>query len=79
MMNMNYTLNQLREKNLLEVFGERDSARRMIAINAFYTEDCTFFETNEEIVGVRYPLMLRPTASSEGLRGLFFVLRGQRK
>jgi hypothetical protein len=47
-MNMNNTLNQLMEKNLLE---ERDSARRKIAINAIYTEDCTFFETNEEIVG----------------------------
>jgi hypothetical protein len=45
MMNMNNTLNQLMEKNLLEVFGERDSARRKIAINAIYTENCTFFET----------------------------------
>ena len=50
-MNMNNTLNQLMEKNLLEIFGERDSARRKIAINAIYTENCTFFETNEEIVG----------------------------
>ena len=48
---MSNTLNQLMERNLLEVFGERDSARRKIAINAIYTENCTFFETNEEIVG----------------------------
>jgi len=48
---MNNPLNQLMEKNLLEVFGERDSARRKIAIDAIYTGNCTFFETNEEIVG----------------------------
>ena len=48
---MSNTLNQLMERNLLEVFGERDSARRKIAIGAIYTENCTFFETNEEIVG----------------------------
>src|SRR5437868_1462748 len=29
--------------------GQR--VRRKIAINAIYTENCTFFETNEEIVG----------------------------
>jgi len=48
---MSNPLNHLMEKNLLEVFGERDSARRKIAINTIYTENCTFFETNEKIVG----------------------------
>src|SRR5260370_26094212 len=48
---MSNTPNQLMERNVLEVFGERDSARRKIAIGAIYTENCTFFETNEEIGG----------------------------
>ena len=48
---MSNTLGSLMEKNLLEVFGQRDSARRKIAINAIYTGNCTFFEPNEEIVG----------------------------
>jgi hypothetical protein len=48
---MSNTLNQLMKRNLLEVFGERDSARRKIAIDAIYTENFAFFETNEEVVG----------------------------
>jgi hypothetical protein len=32
------------EKNLFEVFGQRDSESRKGAINELYTENCTFFE-----------------------------------
>jgi len=39
------------EKNLLEVFGERDSERRKLAISKLYTEECIFFEPEEQIVG----------------------------
>jgi hypothetical protein len=39
------------EKNLIEVFGQRDSARREVAIAGIYTADCTFFEAEERIVG----------------------------
>jgi len=39
------------ERNVLEVFGERDSERRKSAINELYTENCTFFEIDEEIIG----------------------------
>ena len=75
---MSNTLNQLMERILLEVFGERDSARRKIAIGAIYTENCTFFETNEEIIG---PDALNAKVESllKGFRGLFFVLRAQLK
>ena len=38
------------ERNLLEVFGQRDSARRAVAIAEIYTADCTFFEAEERIV-----------------------------
>ncbi len=39
------------QKNLLEVFGQRDSARRTVVIAEIYTADCTFFESEERIVG----------------------------
>ena len=48
---MSDTLDDLMEKNLIEVFGQRDFARRGAAIAEIYTADCTFFEANERIVG----------------------------
>lgn len=48
---MNTTLGQLMERNVLEVFGERDSGRRKSVINELYTENCTFFEADDQIVG----------------------------
>ena len=48
---MNTTLGQLMERNVLEVFGERDSERRKSVINELYTENCTFFEADDQIVG----------------------------
>jgi hypothetical protein len=39
------------ERNVLEVFGERGSARRKSVINELYTEDCTFFESEDEVIG----------------------------
>jgi hypothetical protein len=41
----------LMERNLLEVFGQVDSARRADAIAQLYTADCTFFEAEEEVAG----------------------------
>ena len=48
---MSTSLGQLMERNVLEVFGERDSTRRKSVINELYTEDCTFFEADDQIVG----------------------------
>jgi len=45
------TLGQLMERNVVEVFGERDSERRKAVINQLYTEDCIFFEADDQIVG----------------------------
>jgi hypothetical protein len=44
-------LGQLMERNVLEVFGERDSERRQSVINELYTENCSFFEADEQITG----------------------------
>jgi hypothetical protein len=45
------TLGQLMERNVLEVFGEPDSERRKSVIDELYTENCTFFEADDQIVG----------------------------
>jgi hypothetical protein len=41
---MSDTLADLMLRNLSEVFGERDSGRRMAAIKNLYFEDAVFFE-----------------------------------
>ncbi len=48
---MTDTLARLMEKNLLEVFGERNSEHRTRAIQEIYSEDCTFFEADQRITG----------------------------
>ena len=48
---MTDTLGPLMERNLLEVFGQPDSARRAVAIAEIYAANCTFFEAGERIVG----------------------------
>ncbi|WP_210297460.1 MULTISPECIES: nuclear transport factor 2 family protein [unclassified Bradyrhizobium] len=48
---MSDTLGPLMQRNLHEVFGQPDSARRAVAIAEIYTANCTFFEAGERIVG----------------------------
>ena len=43
---MRYSLSTLLTRNLHEVFGENDPARRRAAIDEIYTEDCVFYEPN---------------------------------
>ena len=41
---MPYSISTLLIRNLTDVFGENDSARRRAAINEIFTEDCVFYE-----------------------------------
>ena len=43
---MSYSISVLLIRNLHDVFGENDPARRRAAINAIFTEDCVFYEPN---------------------------------
>ena len=43
-MAMPYSISTLLTRNLTDVFGENDSARRRLAINQIFTEDCVFYE-----------------------------------
>ena len=43
---MPYSISTLLTRNLHDVFGENDSARRRAAIDEIVTEDCVFHEPN---------------------------------
>ena len=43
---MSYSISNLLTRNLQEVFGENDPARRRAAIDEIFTEDCVFYEPN---------------------------------
>jgi hypothetical protein len=48
---MNDHIHELLHRNLQEVFGEGDSARRRAAINELYTEDCVLYAPPGKFVG----------------------------
>ena len=41
---MSHSISTLLTRNLHDVFGENDPARRRAAINEIFTEDCIFYE-----------------------------------
>jgi hypothetical protein len=41
---MSYTISTLLTRNLHDVFGENDPARRRAAIDEIFTEDCVFYD-----------------------------------
>jgi len=41
---MSYSISTLLTRNLHDVFGENDPARRRAAIDEIFTEDCAFYE-----------------------------------
>src|SRR5258707_6474509 len=43
---MSYSISTLLIRNLHDVFGENDPARRRAAIDEIFTEDCVFYEPN---------------------------------
>jgi hypothetical protein len=48
---MSKAIADLMERNLHEVFGQMDSARRAAAIAELYTADRRFFEAEEQVTG----------------------------
>jgi hypothetical protein len=44
---MSYTVSELLLRNLSDVFGENDPARRRAAINELYNEECVFYDPNK--------------------------------
>ena len=48
---MSETIHELLHRNLQEVFGEGDAARRRAAIQELYTEDCVLYVPSGVFVG----------------------------
>ena len=46
---MSYTISTLLTRNLQDVFGGNDPARRRAAIEEIYTEDCVFYDPTKGV------------------------------
>ena len=46
---MSYSVSTLLIRNLRDVFGENDPARRRAAIGEIYTEDCVFYDPSKGV------------------------------
>ena len=46
---MSYSISTLLTRNLRDVFGENDPARRRAAIDEIYTEDCVFYDPSKGV------------------------------
>src|SRR5882757_1772616 len=46
---MSHSISTLLTRNLYDVFGENDPARRRAAIDEIYAEDCVFYEPNGDV------------------------------
>src|SRR5256886_8223927 len=46
---MSYSISTLLIRNLRDVFGENDPARRRAAIDEIYTEDCVFYDPSKGV------------------------------
>jgi hypothetical protein len=68
---MSKALGDLMERNLLEVFGQVNSARRAAVIAELYTADCRFFEAGEQVTG-REALNAKVGSILEGAPGFVF-------
>ncbi len=44
---MPYSMSNLLTRNLHDVFGENDPARRRVAIDEIFTVDCVFYDPGE--------------------------------
>jgi hypothetical protein len=47
---MPYSISTLMIRNLRDVFGENDPARRRAAIDEIYTEDCVFYDPSKGVI-----------------------------
>jgi hypothetical protein len=46
---MSYRISTLLTRNLHDVFGENDPARRRVAIDEVFTEDCVFYDPSKGV------------------------------
>jgi hypothetical protein len=70
------TLGRLMERNVSEVFGERDAGRRKRAIAELYAEDCALYDAEGESIGQTAVSDRVGRILEEGLPGFAFSLVG---
>ena len=58
---MSERIHELLLRNLLEVFGEGDSAKRRSAIEELYTDDCVVYVPRESSLGTMLSINLQVT------------------
>ena len=46
---MSYSISTLLTRNLQEVFGENDPARRLAAVQELYAEECVFYDPSKGV------------------------------
>ena len=46
---MSYSISTLLTRNLHDLFGENDPARRRAAIDEIFTEDCVFYDPSSRV------------------------------
>src|SRR5947208_12035887 len=51
---MSYSISTLLMRNLHDVFGENDPARRRAAIDEVFTEDCVFYDPSKGVYRCRH-------------------------
>jgi hypothetical protein len=70
---MSYSISTLLTRNLHDVFGENDPARRRAAIDEIFTEDCVFYEPRASTVAATRSIA--PRARSRLLTLTFDISR----
>jgi hypothetical protein len=58
---MSERIHELLLRNLLEVFGEGDSAKRRSAIEELYTDDCVVYVPRVSSLGTMHSINLQVT------------------
>jgi hypothetical protein len=70
---MSYSISTLLTRNLHDVFGENDPARRRAAIDEIFTEDCVFYEPRGVYrANWQRMIALAPKADKRHLRRAYF-------
>src|SRR4026209_506520 len=74
---MSYSISTLLTRNLLDVFGGNDPARRRAAIDEIFTEDCVFYEPGASTVAATTSTAPRARARRLTVTFDFSRLRGR--
>jgi predicted SnoaL-like aldol condensation-catalyzing enzyme len=70
---MSYSISTLLIRNLHDVFGENDPARRLAAIDEIFTEDCVFYDPSKGVYRETVMVSLRFDRIEEFIEGAHYA------